>query len=185
MSRHPAALAPSRFTYALPRLLAWLAVRGKARPRTASESLAFYKGQSAIEANTISVLMYALIYVLGTSVAVDASNPKTFLWLAPLLLLPFVFFTSTIIAAAGVITLARRLFRFAVSDNRLQSGIQQFVVAATCCWGTLRLSGVGRIAAASWLVVLAANGLAWMAGLLLRKRMARTDQELRQCVASF
>ena len=70
MSGHPAALAPSRFTYALPRLMAWLVVRRKTHPRTTTESVSFEKAPGVPaghrrEPSAKPAVLWQLVHVLN------------------------------------------------------------------------------------------------------------------------
>lgn len=185
--RHPAYLAPSRFQYALSRLIAFGIVssrRDTIKPLP-NAWLSFTSDQNGSEKTVLAVILFFLPWLLAISFLPVGAFPLSGLAAIPLLGVGEILWHVTIPATSAVITLMKSAgIAKTVHPRRIQSLAQQSVLLGLCLF-TLRYGGMmGRAAAAAWIGVLAVNAAAAVVLFLWRARVDELDSRLRRCLGA-
>jgi hypothetical protein len=177
----PAYWAPSRFYFAIGRLVAWLRSRGAERPEKIEISYTFEEHQNPIESNVVSSIVFVLAHVAFIVMATTV-RPLA-LRVALLLAAPAavaVLICGQIILFGMLVSLVRRfgLLR-KVDDRRLQEPAQLVILTIEAAWLLTTPSPAARVAGAIWLALVALNLLAHIPLFLLSHKIKETDRRLR------
>lgn len=185
---HPARFAPSRYAYALPRLVAFLVARNRHAdaPETSDLALSFSHDQSALENNAISAIFYAIPFALILANGRLDTPLRTVLTVTAAIVLPCVLWSVSVVGLGLVISAVRSagMGRHA-SQQRIACLVQHLVLVLLCLAALHSGNGASRIIGGAWLAVLALNAVAALILVLIRHRVKEVDEAMKRCVVRF
>lgn len=185
---HPARYAPSRYAYAIPRLIAFIIAsrRRSGATETSNLALSFNHDQSAFENNALSAIFYAIPFALILTRWKPDSAFRAVLTVAAAIVVPCVLWSVSVVGLGLVISAVRHA---GIGRNASQQSIacvvQHLVLVALCVAALRSGNGASRVIGGAWLAVLGINAVAALILYLIRNRVNEVDEAMKRCVVRF
>jgi hypothetical protein len=177
----PAYWAPSRYLFAVSRVIAWLRSRDREQLPRSAVTYTFDKHQNPIESNVVSSIVFVLMMVtlVGYAGEVDSTLLRVLGVLASPAMVGLIL-TLQIVGVALIVWFIRRIgFLRTVPDRNLQQPAQIVILTVEAAALLASASLAARVCGAIWLAIVAINLLAHIPLALFSRQIEETDRRLR------